>query len=446
MTFFSTTHFNWLRQAIAAVVLAFVCITSWADGEPLYTARSKILIPNFTTDESFTTVHREDGWQYIRFARSLVPVWVRESFIERTATGVVIKVDAIDAKLQPSLTSPVLTRLDKGYLSVADQVKDGFVRIRAPQPLVVAKRITEAVSKPAPAVSATSRDEQNTPVQSASREVAESASTEPTEQSSQAPIVTQKQLIRPSRTVAPTSIGQTQHRIAPGDSISLIVFGESDLSRENLRVAENGQVSFPLIGSIDAAGLTTGEVEIKVQARLAQGYVRDPKVSVSMYSYRPIFIRGAVRNTGVFDYSQGLTISKVLALAGGVSANAKPSGVSIERDGVVFIQGLDFDSQQSVESGDVISVAGGNGDTTASGPFIYLHGEVNQPGEYQFRSGLTVEKAIVLAGGFSMRASKSKITVTRYVSGQEKPETIKKAELYMTIEPGDVIKVGASFF
>jgi len=80
--------------------------------------------------------------------------------------------------------------------------------------------------------------------------------------------------------------------------------------------------------------------------------------------------------------------------------------------------------------------------------FVYLHGEVVKPGEYLFRRGLTVEKAIVLAGGFTLRGSPRKIKVTRY-TGQGKdqePVKLKGVKLYTPIEPGDVIKIGARWF
>ena len=77
-----------------------------------------------------------------------------------------------------------------------------------------------------------------------------------------------------------------------------------------------------------------------------------------------------------------------------------------------------------------------------------MHGEVASPGEYKFRSGLTVEKAIVLAGGFTIRGSRKKISVTRYdgKGTNEEPEKVKKVKLYTEIKPGDVINVGATWF
>lgn len=244
------------------------------------------------------------------------------------------------------------------------------------------------------------------------------------------------------------SIEERQHLIAPGDAISLLVFGEPDLSVENARVPESGRVSFPLIGSISVGGQTTQQIENTIRSTLSAGYVKNPRLSVSIFSYRPIFIRGAVRSTGSFPYTEGLSVAKAIALAGGSKNSAKANGVSVLRDGETVESGLALDSQKKVASGDVITIAEELGVSEDPTLFIYLHGEVAKPGEYLYRRGLTVEKAIVLAGGFTLRGSQKKIKVTRY-AGQAKdqePIKVKGVKLYTPIEPGDVIKIGARWF
>ena len=69
---------------------------------------------------------------------------------------------------------------------------------------------------------------------------------------------------------------------------------------------------------------------------------------------------------------------------------------------------------------------------------------MNSPGSIGYRAGLTVEKAIILAGGFSERASKKKITIRRETD--EGMEEMKRAKLSAQLEPGDIITIGESFF
>jgi len=73
---------------------------------------------------------------------------------------------------------------------------------------------------------------------------------------------------------------------------------------------------------------------------------------------------------------------------------------------------------------------------------FYINGEVKKPGGYSYRDGLTVEKAVALAGGFSERASKGKITIVH----EKNADKITHIELTTPIKPGDIITVEESFF
>jgi polysaccharide biosynthesis/export protein VpsN len=79
---------------------------------------------------------------------------------------------------------------------------------------------------------------------------------------------------------------------------------------------------------------------------------------------------------------------------------------------------------------------------------IYLNGYVNKTGEYGFFPGMTVRKAISMAGGFSERASKDKIYVTRGMKDPDDPD-VKPAQsigIDDPLQPGDIITVERSFF
>lgn len=73
-------------------------------------------------------------------------------------------------------------------------------------------------------------------------------------------------------------------------------------------------------------------------------------------------------------------------------------------------------------------------------PF-YINGEVNKPGGYPFRQGLTVQTAVTLAGGFTERASKTKITLSN-----KDGSNVTSVDLKSRVRPGDVITVSESFF
>ena len=73
---------------------------------------------------------------------------------------------------------------------------------------------------------------------------------------------------------------------------------------------------------------------------------------------------------------------------------------------------------------------------------FYINGEVKKPGGYNFVEGLNVQKAVALAGGFTERASKDKITIETEVA----PGIIKEVGLNNAVNPGDVITIDESFF
>lgn len=73
---------------------------------------------------------------------------------------------------------------------------------------------------------------------------------------------------------------------------------------------------------------------------------------------------------------------------------------------------------------------------------FYVNGEVDKPGGFSFREGMTVQRAISLAGGFTERASRSKIKLVR----ENDPGRVVSVDLTTTIRPGDVITVEESFF
>lgn len=74
---------------------------------------------------------------------------------------------------------------------------------------------------------------------------------------------------------------------------------------------------------------------------------------------------------------------------------------------------------------------------------FYISGEVKTPGGYPFQPGLTLRRAVALAGGFTERASENKITIVRDANPEKGKE---KANLDAVIKPGDTITVAEGFF
>lgn len=120
------------------------------------------------------------------------------------------------------------------------------------------------------------------------------------------------------------------YRLGSGDKLRLIVFGEPDLSGE-FDVSGSGRVALPLIGQVEAEGLTLSELESAVVAKLQDGYLNNPRVSVEVLNYRPFYIYGEVGSPGQYPYTNGMTVLNAVAVAGGYTYRANQDRVYITR-------------------------------------------------------------------------------------------------------------------
>ncbi len=111
------------------------------------------------------------------------------------------------------------------------------------------------------------------------------------------------------------------YTLASGDRLRVLVFGQDSLSN-SYAVDSAGQISMPLIGPVSALGQTTRSLENRIAAKLRNGYLREPKVSVEVEQYRPFFILGEVSTSGQYPFVNGMTIQTAVAIAGGFQPRA----------------------------------------------------------------------------------------------------------------------------
>lgn len=116
------------------------------------------------------------------------------------------------------------------------------------------------------------------------------------------------------------------YRLGIGDRVRVSVFGEPDLSLD-ADVDASGHMSYPLLGAVPAVRKTAGELARTIAAGLANGYLVNPDVRVTVIQYRPIFVTGQVARPGAYPYSVGLTVEKAITLAGGLTRIASERGV-----------------------------------------------------------------------------------------------------------------------
>ena len=135
-------------------------------------------------------------------------------------------------------------------------------------------------------------------------------------------------LAQPDRadTVRPYALGA-------GDIVAVRVYGEPELTVEEIALDNGGVVSLPLIGDVPAAGLTATELARAIERAYGARYLRDPRVSVIIKEgrQRSIAVEGEVEQPGVFDYVEGQTLLSALALARSPTETAKLDEVMVFR-------------------------------------------------------------------------------------------------------------------
>lgn len=118
--------------------------------------------------------------------------------------------------------------------------------------------------------------------------------------------------------------------LGAGDRIRITVFGHEDLSGE-FEIDGSGRISMPLIQVVEAAGLSTSELADVITDKLRPDYLKDPRVSIDILTYRPFYILGEVRNPGSYAYVSKMTVVTAVALAGGYSYRASKKKMTVTR-------------------------------------------------------------------------------------------------------------------
>ncbi len=255
------------------------------------------------------------------------------------------------------------------------------------------------------------------------------------------------------------------YRIGPSDVLKITVWGQDDLTRLVV-VGAGGWMPFPLIGDVQASGLTPSELEGRLRQLLGKDFLVDPQISVSVHEYRSqkVFVLGEAEKPGTYTLTGRVTLLDVLSQAGGPSKTAgrqivvvrfprsegpvTPGTAGSTTVRVNLKRLLDGDAAENLllEAGDTVVVP--------KQTSFFVLGEVKRPGAFALDKETSALEAITLAGGFTERAAASvtKILRKRADGNQETialdlARTDARAREFMLVE-GDTILVpaGNSFY
>ncbi len=250
---------------------------------------------------------------------------------------------------------------------------------------------------------------------------------------------------------------QHEYVVGAKDVLTVTVYDHTDLSG-TYKIEADGSFAFPLIGRVKAAGHSLREISDDIRARLADGYLRNPQVTVSVESYQSqrIFVLGEVRSPGAYPLTGDMTVIEALTRAGSVTAAAadevlivrprdgsNAAGPRAETDDDAEVIRVNVRELQAGELSQNVALRDGDTLVVPKARAVYVFGQVRAPGAYPVEKGTTVLQALSLAGGVTDRGSTSRLVIVRAVDGERKE---LKAKLTDTVEPGDTLIVKERFF
>jgi polysaccharide export outer membrane protein len=154
----------------------------------------------------------------------------------------------------------------------------------------------------------------------------------------------------------PTDSNNNEYKLSSGDTISITVFAEKDLSFKSIKLDESGRFSYPFIGEISAKGLTAAQLQQKLTRILSGDYLVNPKVSISILEYRQFYISGEVKDPDGYPYQPGLTVRRAIALAGGLTERASERKMTIIRESDPSKTPKYVNMEDTVMPGDTITI------------------------------------------------------------------------------------------
>lgn len=121
--------------------------------------------------------------------------------------------------------------------------------------------------------------------------------------------------------------------LGPGDKVELVVYSGTRQTKATYVLDASGEIAVQYIGNVAAGGKTPREIQDEVQTKLADGYLTDPIVSVTVVEInsRKLSVLGQVNRSGSIKFTPGMTITEAIAQSGGFSPMARKNMVKVTR-------------------------------------------------------------------------------------------------------------------
>ena len=256
-------------------------------------------------------------------------------------------------------------------------------------------------------------------------------------------------LLAAGRLAAAPGDGAAAYLLGPRDQIEVNIASYPDL-RTTTRLAPDGNVVLPLIGTIALGGLAPADAAAAIAARYAGGgFIKAPSVRVEIVDYqsRKASVLGMVNAQGLIVLDRGYSVAEIIARAGGLAPGAAETAVIVRQQPGGGIERLTVDLGQLTApggSGALAEVRAGDVIYVPKAPTFSVIGAVNRAGSYPITAGMTIQQALAAAGDVARIGSRSRLKVQRPAAGGG--TTVVAVRPDDLVQPGDVIIVRERLF
>jgi polysaccharide biosynthesis/export protein len=238
---------------------------------------------------------------------------------------------------------------------------------------------------------------------------------------------------------APAAPAMASYVLGPEDVVEVDVLGRADF-KTRARVRQDGTIQLPLVGALPAADRTALQLSAQVaQALINGGYFPNPIVSVDIVSYasRYVTVLGQVGTPGLVPVDRAYRLSEILARVGGVRESGSEFLVLTNQAGEQRRYSIS-ELASGVSQDPFVSP----GDKIFSPPAdtFFINGQVNSPGQFRLKPGMTVSQAIAQAGGLTQLGTNRGFEIER--NGVK----IRRLRLTERLRPDDVVIIKERFF
>ncbi len=236
----------------------------------------------------------------------------------------------------------------------------------------------------------------------------------------------------------PEPAANAEYVLGPEDVIEVEIVGQADKWRA--KIYADGTVQLNLVGKLAAAGRTPRQLATDIVELLKSGgFYANPvvNVEVSNYASRYVTVLGSVASPSLVPINRSYRLSEILARVGGAQGGAadylivRPEQGAERRYEIQDLAMGDPTKDPYVAAGDKIYVP--------AAELFYVSGQVNKPGTFAMKTGMTVRQAIAVAGGLSPSGSEKKVTANR----ENKKVKLSTDDI---VKPGDVLVIGERLF